>query len=211
VYSHHFLERGPGKVGFFLEAAPIHPMIASTVSTGGGPALQDLVSQLPHVNALISLHVDGLLPEEEGATVRLKDGAYSRYSIDYGFQEAHWESFRAGCKELARIQFAAGARKVTSLHLKPVVLESEKDLGLLDQAPFERLQVRVATAHQMGGCAMGKDPAKSVVDPNFRYHTMDNLYVVDGSVLPTSLGVNPQETIFGIARWAADHIARAVS
>jgi choline dehydrogenase-like flavoprotein len=210
VYSHHFIERGPGKVGFFLEVAPIHPMIASTVGTGGGPALQELVSQLPHVNATISLHVDGLLPEEEGATVRLKDGAYSRYSIDYGFQDAHWESFRAGCKEIARIQFAAGARKVMSLHLKPVVLESVKDLGLLDQAPFERLQVRVATAHQMGGCAMGKDPARSVVDTNLRYHTMDNLYVVDGSVLPTSLGVNPQETIFGIARWAAGHLAQAV-
>jgi choline dehydrogenase-like flavoprotein len=210
VYSHQFIERGPGKVGFFLEAAPIHPMIAATVATGNGPMLQELLAQLPHVNALISLHVDGLLPEEEGATVRLKDGAYSRYSIEYAFHDAHWESFRAACKELARIQFAAGARKVMSLHLQPVVLESEKDLGLLDQAPWEKVRVRVATAHQMGGCAMGKDPARSVVDTHLRYHTMDNLYVVDGSVLPTSLGVNPQETIFGIARWAATHIAQAV-
>jgi choline dehydrogenase-like flavoprotein len=67
------------------------------------------------------------------------------------------------------------------------------------------------TAHQMGGCAMGKDPATSVVDPHLRYHAMDNLFVVDGSVLPTSLGVNPQETIFGIARWAAGHIAQAIT
>ena len=44
-----------------------------------------------------------------------------------------------------------------------------------------------------------------ILDP-----TLDNLFVVDGSVLPTSLGVNPQETIFGIARWAATHIGQSV-
>jgi choline dehydrogenase-like flavoprotein len=63
----------------------------------------------------------------------------------------------------------------------------------------------------MGGCAMGKDPNTSVVDPTCRYHSLDNLFVVDGSVLPTALGVNPQETIFGIARWASAGVAAAVS
>ena len=57
---------------------------------------------------------------------------------------------------------------------------------------------------------MGKDPRTSVVDPHLKFHTMDNLFVVDGSVMPTSLGVNPQETIYGIARWAAQHIGAAI-
>jgi choline dehydrogenase-like flavoprotein len=54
---------------------------------------------------------------------------------------------------------------------------------------------------------MGKDPATSVVDSSLRYHDLDNLFVVDGSVLPTSLGVNPQETIFGIARLRSSAVA----
>jgi choline dehydrogenase-like flavoprotein len=54
---------------------------------------------------------------------------------------------------------------------------------------------------------MGADEATAVVDQRLRYYGMDNLYVVDGSVLPTGLGVNPQETIFGIARWAGQQIA----
>jgi choline dehydrogenase-like flavoprotein len=57
---------------------------------------------------------------------------------------------------------------------------------------------------------MGKDPNRSVVDPHLKYHSMDNLFVVDGSVLPSGLGVNPQETIFGIGRWAAKHVAQAL-
>jgi choline dehydrogenase-like flavoprotein len=210
VYSHHFIERGPGKVGFFLEVPPVHPMLGSLVATGSGGRIQDVLGDLPHLQAMIGLTVDGLLPEEEGGTVRLKDGGYSRFSLEYNFLDAHWEAFRTACKEMARVQFAAGARRVMSLHAEPVVLDSAADIDRLDAAAWEKLRVKITTAHQMGGCCMGKDPSKSVVDPLLRYHTMDNLYVVDGSVLPTSLGVNPQETIFGIARWAAGHIAQAV-
>jgi choline dehydrogenase-like flavoprotein len=69
------------------------------------------------------------------------------------------------------------------------------------------MRVSLYSAHPMGGCAMGKDPARSVVDSRLRHHALENLWVVDGSVLPTSLGVNPQLTIFALARWAADGIA----
>ncbi len=209
VYSHHFVERGPGKVGFFLEVPPVHPMLASIVAQGGGAATQELMAQFPHVNAMLGLTVDGLLPHETGGTVRLRQGGVRRHSITYDFVPEQWEAFRVACQEMARLQFAAGARRVMSLHGEPVVLEREADVAKLEGAAWERLRVKIVTAHQMGGCAMGKDPARSVVDPHLRYHDLDNLFVVDGSVLPTSLGVNPQETIFGIARWAAGHIAQA--
>lgn len=209
VYSHHFVDRGPGKMGFFLEVPPVQPMLASIVVTGTGAETLDLVSRLKHLNVMLGIHVDGLLPDEEGGTVRLRDGAHSRYSMKYAFTEAHWESFRTSCKEMAKLQFAAGAKWVRSLHLSPVTLRSAAEVNKLDEAPWAPMQLRVATAHQMGGCRMGKDPSTSVVDPHLRYHSLDNLFVVDGSVLPTSLGVNPQETIFGIARWAATHIGQA--
>ncbi len=154
--------------------------------------------------------VDGLLPHETGATVRLRDGAFGRHSLQYDFVPENWEAFKASCREMARVQFAAGARTVYSLHADPVVMNSEAELGKLDAALYEPLRMRVVTAHQMGGCAMGKDPAKSVVVSRMKFHTLDNLFVTDGSVLPTSLGVNPQLTIFGLARWASQHVAAAV-
>jgi choline dehydrogenase-like flavoprotein len=211
VYSHHFAQRGEGKVGYLLEVPPVHPMLASLVATGTGAEAQAMIARLPYLNAMLALQIDGLLPEEEGATVRLKDGAFNRYAINYRFQASHWEAARESCKEMAKIQFAAGAKQVLSLHADPVVMNSLAEISKLDAAPWAPVRVKMFTAHQMGGCAMGKDPATSVVDPHLRYHAMDNLFVVDGSVLPTSLGVNPQETIFGIARWAAGHIAQAIT
>ncbi len=113
---------------------------------------------------------------------------------------------------MARIQLAAGAREVRSLHAQPLRIRNAKEIdAVLDRAPWEAGRVRVATAHQMGGCAMGGDPRTSVVDSTLRYHDLDNLFVVDGSVFPTSLGVNPQETIFGVARWASQFVAASVA
>jgi len=63
---------------------------------------------------------------------------------------------------------------------------------------------------EMGGCGMGKDPATSVVDADLRHHRVKNLFVVDGSALPTALGVNPCETIYGLAHRARDVVAGAV-
>ncbi|MFO0598562.1 MAG: GMC family oxidoreductase [Myxococcaceae bacterium] len=211
VASHHFIDRGAGKLGYFLEVPPVQPMLGAVASTGTGAEVQEMLTRFPYINAMLAITVDGLTPEENGATVRLKDGGYSRYSITYDFQDRNWEALREGCKTMAKIQFAAGAKKVASLHLKPVIMNSESEIGKLDDAPWEPVSFRVLTAHQMGGCWMGKDARTSVVDPHLRFHTMDNLYVVDGSVLPTALGVNPQETIYGIARWAAAHIGAAVS
>lgn len=210
VHSHHFVERGPGKIGFFIEVPPIHPMLAATTFTGFGLPFEQMVTRLPYLQACIAITVDGLLPGEEGGTVGLRGGEDRRLKIDYPLGEPHWEAFREACKEMAKIQFAAGARQVASLHFEPVVMRSEAEIGKLDRAPWEKLRVRVVTAHQMGGCAMGRDPERSVVDSRLRYHDLDNLFVVDGSVFPTSLGVNPQETIYGISRWGAQHVAAAV-
>ena len=45
---------------------------------------------------------------------------------------------------------------------------------------------------------MGEDPAQAVVDSRGRHHQLDNLSVLDGSIFPTSIGANPQLSIYGI-------------
>jgi len=62
--------------------------------------------------------------------------------------------------------------------------------------------------HQMGTMRMGSDPDTSVVDPHQRFWGVPNLYVIDGSVFPTSSGYNPTLTIEALAWRAAEGIAQ---
>ena len=65
--------------------------------------------------------------------------------------------------------------------------------------------VRIAN-HILGGMRFGKDPKDSVLDPNCRMWGLDNLYVTDGSFMPTSGGANPTLTIQANAFRVADHL-----
>jgi choline dehydrogenase-like flavoprotein len=112
---------------------------------------------------------------------------------------------------MARVAFKAGAKTVFTLHVTPPVLHSEADIAKLDSLAYGELDLQVFSAHVMGGCPMGKDPKRSVVDSaTLRHHELDNLFVIDGSVYPTSLSVNPQLSIYGLASWASEHVKQAV-
>jgi cholesterol oxidase len=62
------------------------------------------------------------------------------------------------------------------------------------------------TAHILGGAAMGTTPADGVIDASSRVFGYENLYVVDGAMIPANLGVNPSLTITAMAEHAMSHI-----
>lgn len=204
VASRHFAVR-EGKIGFFIETPPVHPMLAGIALSGFGPAHRELMKALPRTGVLIGLLIDGFLSSEAGGTVSLRhDG---RVSFDYPLSNSHHEAMREAMKAMARIQFAAGAREVVTFHDPPLRLRSAEDVARIDEAPLGPNRCAVFTAHAMGGAAMGEDPRSSVVDSGLKHHHLDNLYVIDGSVFPTSLGVNPQLSILGISSLAATRLA----
>jgi cholesterol oxidase len=55
------------------------------------------------------------------------------------------------------------------------------------------------TVHPLGGCPMSDDPARGVVDAHGRVHSYPGLFISDGSIVPTAIGVNPSETIAALA------------
>ncbi len=63
-------------------------------------------------------------------------------------------------------------------------------------------------AHLIGGCRMARDARSGVVNPDLRSFAVPNLYIVDGSVLPTQGSANPALTIMALAARAAEHLAR---
>jgi choline dehydrogenase-like flavoprotein len=63
----------------------------------------------------------------------------------------------------------------------------------------------------MGGCPMGEDPNRSVVDSRGRHHELENLWITDGSVFPTGVGINPMLSIYAVARLFATEIAKGAA
>jgi cholesterol oxidase len=72
----------------------------------------------------------------------------------------------------------------------------------LDAGPLGKF----ITVHPLGGCPMSDDPARGVVDQFGRVHGHDGLYVSDGSIVPTALGVNPAKTIAALAERNVEHL-----
>jgi choline dehydrogenase-like flavoprotein len=68
--------------------------------------------------------------------------------------------------------------------------------------------IRETGWHLLGTCKMGNDPATSVVDAWGRSHDIPNLYIFDGSIWPTSSGMNPTATIAALSLRCADHLVR---
>lgn len=203
VGSPHFADRG-AKMGFFIEAPPMHPMLAALASPGFGAAHKEIMSILPYTNSLIGLTIDGFDESEKGGTVRTGSGGRLRFS--YPLKERNHEAMNEAMKTMARIQLAAGATRVLTLHDDPVQIRSESDLVKIDARPIGPGSLSVFTAHQMGGCTMGEDPSRSIVNSRGRMHQLSNVYICDGSVFPTGLGVNPMLSIYGLSSLFSDHI-----
>jgi len=66
--------------------------------------------------------------------------------------------------------------------------------------------IRETGWHLLGTAKMGDDPASSVVDAWGRCHDVPNLYIFDGSIWPTSSGMNPTATIAALALRCAEHL-----
>jgi len=66
-------------------------------------------------------------------------------------------------------------------------------------------------SHQCGTARMGKDPTTSVVDTNLKAHDLDNLYIADASVLPTSAAVNPSLTVAALSLRLGHHLNAAAA
>jgi cholesterol oxidase len=63
------------------------------------------------------------------------------------------------------------------------------------------------TAHILGGCPMGKSKDEGVVNEYFEVHGYNNMYILDGSIIPCNLGVNPSLSITALAEYAMNHIS----
>jgi choline dehydrogenase-like flavoprotein len=212
IYSDHYLERDPidGPVGFKLEAPPLHPLLFGMTLQGFGPAHAALMRQFTHAQVLIALLRDGFHPHSPGGRVRLREDGSP--VLDYPITPDLWDAARRALLAMAQIQFEAGARRVYPVHELATGYASwaQAQAGI-SRLSLEPVLTRVVSAHVMGGCAMGATARAGVVDARGRHWQIGNLSVHDGSVFPTSLGANPQLSIYALAARNATLLAQQLT
>jgi acyl-CoA reductase-like NAD-dependent aldehyde dehydrogenase/choline dehydrogenase-like flavoprotein len=169
-------------------------------------------------------HKEEMLKLRHGAAfINLtRDRGHGRVSIDeQGRAVCHYPladeldvaNLRAGLEEMIRMHEAAGAEEIHSLGRKAPVWRRGEDLeafveeiGATSLAPRE---MAIFSAHQMGSCRMGTDPATSVAGPWGELHDTPGVWMGDASAFPTASGTNPMLTIMALARRTARAIAAA--
>jgi choline dehydrogenase-like flavoprotein len=199
--SDHFYDIEDG-YGFLIEAAGAFPAFTSpALPWRSGEQHKRLMSELRWMAPFITVardHGSGevVLDDLGRPVVRwgLDDDVDARLAV-----RAH--------VELARLHHAGGASEIVTAHADEHLWrrgESFDDfLAGLDAASYAPNDVTCFTAHQMGSCRMGADPASSVADGRGELHDVKGVWIGDGSAFPTAPGVNPMVTIMSLAHRTA--------
>ena len=140
-------------------------------------------------------------------------GSVSRWFGDtpfvwYNINKEDLPKYKKGYAFLAEAFFEAGAKRIyPGIHTLPMVTREQGVKAIWD-LNLRSKDLDLQAFHPLGTCQMGADPRNSVVDGMGRVYGVDNVFVADGSIFPTSLGVNPMVTIMASATKIADNISR---
>jgi choline dehydrogenase-like flavoprotein len=202
--SDHFFEIEDG-CGFLIEATGVLPaFLAPAMPWESGQQHKELMNVLRWMAPFITVardHGSGevVLDDLGRPVVRwaLDDEVDARLAV------------RANV-ELVKLHQAAGATEIFTGHAQEMRWRRDEDFDAyverLENASYAPNDIACFTAHQMGSCRMGSDPATSVADGRGELHDVKGVWIGDGSAFPTAPGVNPMVTIMSLAHRTAGHI-----
>ena len=212
IYSDHFLETQPidGPIGYKLEAPPLHPVIFASTVPGMGQGQHDLLKAFPHTHTLLALLRDGFHDESPGGKVKLRSD--DSPVLDYPLTDYVLQGARRALLSMMEIQFAAGAKTVLPLHEMATPYSSwTQARDAVDLLPMQPRLTKFVSAHVMGGCGLAGTEELGVTRPDGLHWQLDNLSIHDGSLFPTSIGANPQLSIYGTVNRLAQGLARKLA
>lgn len=128
--------------------------------------------------------------------------------IRFELTQVDVRNLRRAIRTTAKMLFAAGASAVLpGIQGFTERLTSPDQLRTLEKATTDPSRYPLALTHLFGTARMSLRPSDGVVGTDFAVHGTKGCYVVDSSIFPTNLGMNPQHTIMAIAMHAAQQIA----
>ncbi len=143
------------------------------------------------------LAVFGALIHDDGGG-RVRRGIGREPFVTYRLAREDAYAMGAAMRTMGEAFLAAGAKEIFLPILGMEGLTPDQ-FRALDLERLPRNRVECASQHPLGTCRMGRQPGSSVVNPDGECWEVKELFLSDGSVLPTSLGVNPQVAIMTLA------------
>jgi GMC oxidoreductase len=202
--------------GYALESMSAEPLYGAIMAMGPAKHSLDVMMSYRNLGGFGVMLIDTPSPDN-----RVRLNADGEPEVDYTLSEADKVRFRRGVAEAVRIMFRAGAKQVllptnedilgrsTTGELMPLVLTDPRQADAVEKnLQFVPNRSIVTSAHLQATNKLGSSAADSVVSKDFAVWGTEGLYVVDGSVFPTSIGANPMQSIYTFAKIFADRQAR---
>jgi choline dehydrogenase-like flavoprotein len=197
--------------GFRIEASPAHPGLwALGLPWQSGEQHRFLMQQLPNLANSIVLTRDRY-------PGRVEVSASGQPVLHYHLHNYDAKHFMFGIEQALRIHRAAGAHYVYGPHNDCLGIDCQSNA---DFEKYIRQTYRLGTrpnhlgifcAHQMSTNRIANSSSKGVITPEGETYEVKNLFVADGSALPTSTGVNPMISILATSHHLAQHIKAKLS
>lgn len=187
VYSDHFAGEGIKLVGVYTA---VNVLAASL--PGVGPKLRRRARDLPRCAVF-----GAMIHDEGGGTVRLGPGREP--ILTYAMAPRDLARLRRSITILSEMAIAAGAREVFTSVFGFPALRSMDDAVALERASYDARRIECMAFHPLGSARAANDPRRGVVDQGGECFELPGLFVADGSILPTSIGVNSQVPIMAMA------------
>ncbi|MEI1277388.1 GMC family oxidoreductase [Leptospira venezuelensis] len=196
--------------GYWLEVAPFRPTLASSLIPFYGQRQFDAMKKYPNMSAGIVLVRDGA-DGEANASVKWSLG---RRKVYFEITPTDGKNLLKGLKALAEVQVAAGAKAIIFPFpdvLDPIPVDKNSKFDWILDKSIEPGKIAIGSAHPHGSIQAAKSADLGAVDMDFQLYGHKNIFVMDASVYPTGLSVNPQITTMSVNLRAARALAQRKS
>lgn len=187
--------------GYKLETLALPPEMLAARFPGAGARWQRRLAELDHYAswaAQVRMRAHGRVREGFGGSALIR---YEPLDVDVA-------CVKEAVLLLCRMMFAVGAEEVLpGVASFPEVLTDARQVDALEGVRVKATDLHLLASHLFGTACAGGDPRHSVVDPRLESHEVPGLFVMDASVFPTNLGVNPQHPIMSLVFVAAEKLA----
>jgi choline dehydrogenase-like flavoprotein len=176
-----------------------HPVGTAVIVPGHGAGHRDLMRRYPNLAVLTAMIHDG-------TRGRVRPDGELGLRIDYWPDQGDRRELALGLRASAELLMAAGARRVFVPGHPPRVFERGASLAELESLPITPGAMDLTAVHPMASVPMGTVPS-AAVDDEGRHRHLAGLWIADGSLFPTSIGVPPQLSIYALGL----HVGRAIA